>query len=103
MSVVSSCSFRKFTISFSANIITEGGKDIVYGDFSEIWKLQRKIAFGAIRLVFDNISTCGYVLHTLIRFNGPHTTPTGFDRLSGMDGIVVCVRPHWSFLVSMQE
>ena len=63
----------------------------MFGDFSEIWKLQRKIAFGAIRLVFDNISTCGYVSHTLIRLNGPHTTPTGFDRLSGMGGIVACV------------
>ena len=48
-----------FAISFSAEVFTDGGKGVALGDFSEIWKLQRKIAFGAIRLVSENIFTEG--------------------------------------------
>ena len=44
---------------FSVQIITDGGKSVVFGDFDEIWKMQRKIAFSAIRLVsiLDNQRT----------------------------------------------
>ncbi len=34
---------------FAADMLTNGGKDIALGDFTEIWKAQRKIAFSAIR------------------------------------------------------
>ena len=59
VSLVSSCYFMHFAISFSAEVFTDGGKGVALGDFSEIWKLQRKIAFGAIRLVSENIFTDG--------------------------------------------
>ena len=33
----------------SGDLFTDGGKSVAFGDFTEIWKIQRKIAFSAIR------------------------------------------------------
>ena len=35
----------------SVDIVSEGGRSMVFWDFTEIWKIQRKIAYSAFKLV----------------------------------------------------
>ena len=35
--------------SLSGMLMTEGGKDIMFGDYGPVWKFHRKVAYSAMK------------------------------------------------------
>ena len=66
-----SCRFQFLnnTVSFCipVDIVSEGGKSMIFADFTEIWKIQRKIAFSAFKLVWLSTHKSIYIFNFFLK------------------------------------